>query len=190
MAFEKICALNDLELTMQRFCEVSRILTKHCANYEAQEMVKNIRALLEPVSNEKIATEKVLSVQVNALIQVVNFLIDTLEEYKDSLTTEEIKFEDCLNGLAKSVVLVCRVVDLLKKFQYKHFDNLFDISQLQKIVQTVKEIAETENLESDSVTLAKAAEKMTMVHNKIIRITIGYLKFAVAHHLKKSDGLC
>lgn len=184
MYFQVICALKELELNLRNFYEVSRILTKHCANYEAQELLKKVVSLLDEMTHEEnLAFEKVLSLQSSVVTTAANFLINTLEEYKDSLTHEEIKSENFLNTLAKSAVLVRRIVELLKKYQFKHFDNMFDVSELDKIGEVLDEVMKKE---SDDNPL-DVVEKMLDVQNNVLKITVKYLKFAVSYYEKKIE---
>jgi hypothetical protein len=177
MEFKKIAALKQLQLNVYNFYEVSRILTKHAANYEAQHVIRDLKTLLD--SKEIVSLPKVLAAHSTALVFVLNFLIDTLQEHRDSLNPEADVFEDCVKGMAMSAAVVERAVELLKKYQFKHFDNLFDLAQLDCVNQTLREVAEAKDQPWIRF------EKMLTVHDVIIKLSIRYLKFAVAYHLKK-----
>ena len=66
--FRAIGELKDLDVSLQHFYEVSRILTKHCANYEAQALVRIVEQLLEDLPHDENAESviaKVLQIQIS-----------------------------------------------------------------------------------------------------------------------------
>lgn len=190
--FKAFSELKELDLCLQTYCEVSRAITKHAANYEAKEMTKEVEKLVKTLSeNEKAdsVTIKILHLQTNILTGVTNFLIDILGEENDTLRDEE-PYSPATNFakpakevLANSLVLGCHILDLLHKYQANHFDNLFDVSSLQSLHYQIEEIADR-GRKSDLFLLTDA-EIMTNVMNAVIRRVIVYTKFAVKIDVKK-----
>lgn len=190
--FDAIYGVTQLRIQIRSFYEVSRILTKHCGNYEAQKLGE-MAALLEKTIKKDMDKmeryERIIQFQVVALRHVMNFLIGTLEEEQDVMEEEEIEKRlekneyECT--IPKSMALLGHIIGLLQKYQMVHFENNVQNGELEKGVESLAILVRSGRervlyLEGDVISLIH-------MQNGVLKKIVSFLKTAVKMECKKRD---
>ena len=145
--FESIYEVTQLRLNIRRFYEVSRILTKHCANYEAQKFAKmaaDLESHLIEESDVMARYEAILNLQVAVMRNVMNFVSSALEKNKDTMEEEPLdeiriksKFKYTVT-IPKGMAILGYVIELLKQYQSNYFYRDVELEEVNERLQNLK----------------------------------------------------
>lgn len=135
MLYDSTLALKDLDVEFHFFYEISRILTKHNAHYEAEAVAKKIRNICDSLTEENTEAnmEMIISIHNTSLEMCMNFVAMTLKEGHDLIVYDLNTENHFVKSLAKSHCLIAQVTLLLKQYQKKFFHDLFYIGRLEAI---------------------------------------------------------
>lgn len=135
MLYDSTFALKDLEVEFHYFYEISRILTKHNAHYEAESLAKKIQNICNSLTEENVEanTEPIISIHNSALEMCMNFLSMTLKEGYDLLVYDLNTENHFVKSLAKSHCLITQVILSLKQYHKRFFHDLFYVGRIEAI---------------------------------------------------------
>lgn len=182
--FQVIYEISELRYTLHNFYEVSRILTKHCANYEAQKLMKLVADLEKDCLDESLSQCKllnVLQVQTVVLKNVMNFLIGLMKEYKDILEEDSLEgkkqCQSMLSAIPKNVSVLGHVIYLLKKYQLKHYENTWKNEELEDGLAYLENFLRVGHLNTSQ--WVSDVVKLMHLHNTVLRVAVWHVKFGV-----------
>lgn len=189
MLFDATYSLRDLETEFHVFYEVSRILTKHCAHYEAEAYEKEIRKIGKLLTDENLEShmEKIVSIHNGALVMAFSFLSNTLGETHDAMLYDRIE-NHYIKSIAKSGSLIQQVITVIKQYQVKFFDDLFKHAHLDAIFEQTKE---RNHKFVNFFPLPQGEVNFIFEYLEDIRTLLQHinklLKFTITYYLKKDD---
>lgn len=192
--FEAIYEVSQLRLNLLKYYESSRILTKHAAHYEAQKLIQMTTELDISLGDESSVLVKLaaaLELQLTVLKDVMNFLGGVLNEPNDRLDEQFsdrhfIRYQHA--SMPKSVALLNYAIELLKKYQFKYYENDWKVPELEESITTLSNILKRG--QDTGTFLEQDALKLMHVHNAVLKIAIWHVKYGVLIRCHKDDMTC